>query len=91
MGGRILGFSIMTLYGDVGDISVAFFYEHGNCAVDFQSLQSRSMTSQGWERTQDLGAIYTIEEQKPARTRRTVPALQRHKGGWRTFEYPSNR
>ena len=25
VGGRILGFSIMTLYGDVGDISVAFF------------------------------------------------------------------
>ena len=24
VGGRILGFSIMTLYGDAGDISVAF-------------------------------------------------------------------
>lgn len=43
------------------------------------------------KRTHDLGALYTIEEQKPARTRRTVPALRRHKGGWRTFEYPSNR
>lgn len=30
VGGRILGFSIMTLYGDVGDISVAFFLKNNN-------------------------------------------------------------